>query len=313
MKCAVYRIWHEDQLLYVGASYNPWLRYGAHQSTNVWAKSATRMDIQWFETRAEALRAERVAIATENPALNKQDVCGDLARKTGRLAVLAGWISEAGMTQAEFAETCGIHYTAMSRIMNSQRVPTRATAVKIAEVTKGAVPASHWRWKVPKSQDPAIIAKVAELYPRGETVQIIGKLLGVSSGVVMQIVAKHNIRKPTRAPASKYEADLRCYAAMGMSQSEAGRRIGINPAIVCGVAKRLGLSFADGRKRADPEGSIPAQRAEKLRRLAQQGFTISDAARKIGIPQPTASKIKSAFGIEFKCRFRSVPTHQAAT
>lgn len=70
-RTALYR--HFDAvgaLLYVGISRSAAARLASHEQSN-WDQDIARVDVEWFESRAAALRAERKAIAQEEPKHNK--------------------------------------------------------------------------------------------------------------------------------------------------------------------------------------------------------------------------------------------------
>ena len=73
MRTALYR--HFDaagQLLYVGISLSAVGRLAQHKLTAHWFAQLARIEVEWLSSRNEALKAERAAIAAENPAHNKQ-------------------------------------------------------------------------------------------------------------------------------------------------------------------------------------------------------------------------------------------------
>jgi predicted GIY-YIG superfamily endonuclease len=68
----LYRLYDsDDNLLYVGISKSAMNRIGQHLSTQPWAANINRMTIEHFTDRAAVQKAERLAIATENPIYNK--------------------------------------------------------------------------------------------------------------------------------------------------------------------------------------------------------------------------------------------------
>ena len=78
-RTALYRHFSASgDLLYVGISLNPPKRFSQHSERSMWWDLTTRVDIEWFDSRREALAAERAAIKTENPAFN---VCHRRATK----------------------------------------------------------------------------------------------------------------------------------------------------------------------------------------------------------------------------------------
>lgn len=66
----VYRAWIGDQLAYIGITCNPLGRFSKHQHQKGWWKTVDRIDVEWFDTRHEALRAESDAILAESPLYN---------------------------------------------------------------------------------------------------------------------------------------------------------------------------------------------------------------------------------------------------
>lgn len=69
---AVYRFFDADaRLLYVGIAFDPAERWKDHAARTRWWKDAVDNTIEWYDTRAEAERAERTAIRYEKPIYNK--------------------------------------------------------------------------------------------------------------------------------------------------------------------------------------------------------------------------------------------------
>lgn len=72
MKTALYR--HFDaagQLLYIGISIRPFTRASEHRQRSDWFMTVARIEIEWFDTRADAEQAEWAAIKAERPPHNK--------------------------------------------------------------------------------------------------------------------------------------------------------------------------------------------------------------------------------------------------
>lgn len=68
---SLYRHFDKDgNLLYVGVSINHLARLLQHRVNAHWFKDIATITVEHFETRKECMRAERVAIVTENPAHN---------------------------------------------------------------------------------------------------------------------------------------------------------------------------------------------------------------------------------------------------
>lgn len=68
---ALYRFFDgDDQLIYVGISNSALRRIAQHREAKAWFGSCTRVTFEHYPTRAEALEAERRAVAEENPREN---------------------------------------------------------------------------------------------------------------------------------------------------------------------------------------------------------------------------------------------------
>lgn len=69
---ALYRFFDaDDRLLYVGIAVNPPARWQGHKGEKDWWYAATRATLTWFDSRAEAEKAEAEAIETEHPLHNR--------------------------------------------------------------------------------------------------------------------------------------------------------------------------------------------------------------------------------------------------
>lgn len=72
MSVAVYRLYDSDEnLLYVGQSNWPERRIYKH-STKTWGKDIARSEMDWYESRDEALAAERRLLESHRPLHNVQ-------------------------------------------------------------------------------------------------------------------------------------------------------------------------------------------------------------------------------------------------
>lgn len=69
-KTCVYRAYIDGDLAYVGVTRNLLGRFSKHNSQRPWWRDVDRISLNWFDTRAEAFAAERVAIHTEFPLYN---------------------------------------------------------------------------------------------------------------------------------------------------------------------------------------------------------------------------------------------------
>lgn len=70
-RTALYRLYDASgDLLYVGITFHPPRRWTQHKAKQGWWPEVNRKDIQWFDTRIAASRAELDAIAAEKPRYN---------------------------------------------------------------------------------------------------------------------------------------------------------------------------------------------------------------------------------------------------
>lgn len=58
-------------LLYVGITCSPSRRFGQHRREKSWWSDVAQIHLEQFETRADLMEAERAAIETEKPLLNR--------------------------------------------------------------------------------------------------------------------------------------------------------------------------------------------------------------------------------------------------
>jgi predicted GIY-YIG superfamily endonuclease len=73
MKTYLYRHFDKnDQLLYAGISLSAFQRLAQHRNHAHWFEQISRVEMEQFDTREEALAAERVAIEREKPLFNIQ-------------------------------------------------------------------------------------------------------------------------------------------------------------------------------------------------------------------------------------------------
>lgn len=71
-RTALYRLFNDSgQLLYVGISHKPDVRWGQHSEEKEWWPEVDRRAVEWHESRLSAERAELAAIVAEKPLHNK--------------------------------------------------------------------------------------------------------------------------------------------------------------------------------------------------------------------------------------------------
>jgi hypothetical protein len=74
-RTALYRIYDaDDRMLYAGIGFNPFIRLTRHGEEKDWWEEAARVDIEWFDTRAEAEAAEVRTIEQFRPPGNTKHI-----------------------------------------------------------------------------------------------------------------------------------------------------------------------------------------------------------------------------------------------
>ncbi|MEU3785236.1 GIY-YIG nuclease family protein [Streptomyces sp900129855] len=74
-RTAVYRLYDEDErLLYVGVASDPRVRFKQHGRDKSWWPRVTAREIEWFDSREEALKVEARVITRELPLHNDAGV-----------------------------------------------------------------------------------------------------------------------------------------------------------------------------------------------------------------------------------------------
>lgn len=108
-RAAVYRLFGEDgALLYIGSSYAPEARDGAHRQHASWGKLVARRTDEWHDSRGAAYDAESRAITAEEPVHNTAGTPQDTGRsargRVQREASTARWNVAIGAIQAGASE-----------------------------------------------------------------------------------------------------------------------------------------------------------------------------------------------------------------
>lgn len=145
--CGVYR--HFDAngaLLYIGASFDPLRRFMGHLTTARWATRVASITVEWFESRAEAEAAERAAIEGERPPYNTfHNPKPPTARRRAVAGPILGrWLMKEGEAVAAFAQRSEIPAARVFGIIRGEVSPNSRTARKIADATRGELPAVIW-------------------------------------------------------------------------------------------------------------------------------------------------------------------------
>lgn len=97
---ALYRLYDAGgTLLYIGISHQPEVRFEQHAGQKEWWPLVARREIEWFDDRPAAGRAEAAAIRAEDPEHNGT-YSPRRSRKTMRHVVAADGIEEISLTLA---------------------------------------------------------------------------------------------------------------------------------------------------------------------------------------------------------------------
>ena len=138
MSIALYRHYAADgTLLYVGITNSPKRRLAEHRART--GRTVARVDIEWFDSRAEALAVEREVIKAEAPRDNIP-----LPRHKTPATPLLLYMRKHGIRQADLAARLRVSQSMISKLLNGGRKPALRLALAIADLTEGAVPVDTW-------------------------------------------------------------------------------------------------------------------------------------------------------------------------
>lgn len=141
---AVYRHLNANgETLYIGCSAAPSTRFDVHRSQSPWAREVTRIDVQWFDTLAEARRVESQLIHAERPPMNKEWQGINDIQTLGQSRFME-WQRETGVTAAQVAKCLGVSIPALERILTHRLGVHADRRHQLALVTRGRVAASDW-------------------------------------------------------------------------------------------------------------------------------------------------------------------------
>ena len=135
MKTALYRQYDKDgKLLYVGISLNYGRRLKEHYKGSAWYIDVASITLEWFDTRDEALHAERNAIKKEKPECNihlqgdDKEVfseCSDVRQFQGMSALLMRYIEQKSkifLTKGDVATCIGVPTNALNTWFKDNRL-----------------------------------------------------------------------------------------------------------------------------------------------------------------------------------------------
>ena len=71
-RAALYRLYGEGgALLYIGISHQPEVRFVQHSKLKEWWPRVARREVEWFDDRPAAAKAEEIAVRSEDPEFNR--------------------------------------------------------------------------------------------------------------------------------------------------------------------------------------------------------------------------------------------------
>ncbi|CAL9646934.1 type II toxin-antitoxin system prevent-host-death family antitoxin [Streptomyces sp. enrichment culture] len=99
-RTALYRLFDAaDTLLYIGISHQPEVRFAQHSKLKEWWPRVVRREVEWFDDRPTAAKAEEEAIRAEDPEHNGT-YSPRRSRKSIRHVVAADGVEEISLTLA---------------------------------------------------------------------------------------------------------------------------------------------------------------------------------------------------------------------
>jgi len=135
MKTALYRQYDKDgKLLYVGISLNYARRLKEHYKGSAWFLDVEKITLEWFDTRDDALKAERDAIKSESPECNIHlqrddedvfDKCSDVRDFQGMSALLMRYIEQKNkifLTKGDVANCIGVPTNALNAWLKTHKL-----------------------------------------------------------------------------------------------------------------------------------------------------------------------------------------------
>lgn len=91
-RTAIYRFFDgSDRIIYVGISNNPRARWEGHAADKPWWTDVATREIEWFDTRKDAERAERQEISAHSPRWNVAPGMPDRSQPKVRRTLRKGW------------------------------------------------------------------------------------------------------------------------------------------------------------------------------------------------------------------------------
>lgn len=157
-KCAAvyYHKSQDGQVLYVGMSFEPFLRFQNHLSTSKWSRDVATIELKWFETRKEARAFERKEIQRLKPPHNGewQKCKGHNWYPNEGHVYIANWMRDTGATEADLASRSGLSVREATDLASTVKHIRAKKARVITIATDGYVPHEAWEasrhhWRAP--------------------------------------------------------------------------------------------------------------------------------------------------------------------
>lgn len=166
---ALYRLYDtDDELLYLGVSFNPDARWEQHRNEKHWAHLVVRKAVEWYPTRPAALVAEAEATAVEKPLHDsswRKTQAGDKPEwldPEGRQAVVDGLAAEIERGQHWIGKV--LMSGAVAKRFDVSR-PTASRAMRVLQ-ERGLLEYQHYgRFNVlkgPAKEDLEEVSEVAD-------------------------------------------------------------------------------------------------------------------------------------------------------
>lgn len=133
-RTALYRHYQADgQLAYIGVTKDPQRRLAQHVAKADWVATITTTEMQWFNSKPEAMAAEADAIRSEKPLFNK--IYSD--RADMKFADIGNRIRDLrlslGLTQCAYCTRLDFSQTQFSNWEVGFRQPTVENAIRICD------------------------------------------------------------------------------------------------------------------------------------------------------------------------------------
>jgi excinuclease UvrABC nuclease subunit len=142
---AVYRFFNaDDQLLYVGITFNLGARFNAHERSSAWWSHQRSVKVVWRDTRNEALAEESAAIQAEKPIHNVagtrppqvriRKVRLDPSTREAIAREVRGEVARAGVSKRNVRESLGLSTQSLWERMTGQIAFTDEELYELADL-----------------------------------------------------------------------------------------------------------------------------------------------------------------------------------